>query len=66
MRSPKKLVARVVVSVGLAFTSLVGAAGVAEAGTISAGDCVAGGGSIVDHGAWQGCRGIAPYDIKIV
>lgn len=66
MRGPKRLVARVVVSVGLALASVVGAAGAAEAGTITAAGCTAGGGTIVDHGAWQGCRGIAPHDIKIV
>lgn len=66
MKAPKRRIARAIAATGLAFVSLVTVAGAAEAGTISAADCLAGGGSIVDHGAWQGCAGIAPHHIKIV
>jgi hypothetical protein len=64
----RKLFARAVASVGLAFCSLVAVAGGAEAlQTITAGACVEAGGKINPHGAWDGCR--LPgrtYDIKIV
>lgn len=60
------MLARLCVAASLSVCSVVAVAGPAEAGTISAGGCLDAGGTIVDHGAWQGCRGIAPHDIKIV
>lgn len=66
MSRPKRTFAKLVAGAGLTVVSLLGTAGPAYAGTITADGCLAGGGTIVDHGAWQGCRGIAPHDIKIV
>ncbi|HEX8002338.1 MAG TPA: hypothetical protein VF519_06550 [Mycobacteriales bacterium] len=57
MFGTKKLVARVVAGVGLAICSVVGIATPAFAGTVTAAGCLAGGGEIIDHGAWVGCHG---------
>ena len=66
MARRNKRFARLLAGAGLTIASLVVIAEPAFAGTITLAGCEAGGGTVVDHGAWQGCRGIAPYDIKIV
>jgi hypothetical protein len=68
MRGSTRLVARAVVSAGLAVCSLVAVAHPALAGTITAQACTDTGGTIVKHGGWLGCHyvGQVGSDIKIV
>ena len=60
----KRRIARLCI-LGAALVPLTVTALPAFAGTITAADCLAKGGTIVDHGSWAGCRDGSPSDTLI-